>query len=54
MGAVYEAARADDQFDQQVAVKIIKRGMDTNFVRERFTRERRILARLEHPPTSRG
>ncbi|MCI0392653.1 MAG: protein kinase, partial [Acidobacteria bacterium] len=53
MGAVYEAARADDQFDQQVAVKIIKRGMDTNFVRERFTRERRILARLEHPHIAR-
>jgi serine/threonine protein kinase len=53
MGAVYEAARADDQFDQQVAIKIIKRGMDTDFVRERFTRERRILARLEHPHIAR-
>jgi serine/threonine protein kinase/predicted negative regulator of RcsB-dependent stress response len=53
MGAVYEAARADDQFDQQVAIKIIKRGMDTDFVRERFTSERRILARLEHPHIAR-
>src|SRR5262245_2876685 len=53
MGAVYEATRADDQFDQQVAIKIIKRGMDTDFARERFTREQRILARLEHPHIAR-
>jgi hypothetical protein len=53
MGAVYEAARADEQFEQQVAIKIIKRGMDTDFVRDRFTRERRILARLEHPHIAR-
>src|SRR5262249_34794928 len=53
MGAVYEAARADNQFDQQVAIKVIKRGMDTDFVRDRFSRERRILARLEHPHIAR-
>src|SRR5262245_55810805 len=53
MGAVYEAARADEQFDQLVAIKVIKRGMDTDFVRQRFSRERRILARLEHPHIAR-
>lgn len=49
MGAVYEAVRDDDQFQQQVALKLIKRGMDTAFVRERFLRERQILASLDHP-----
>src|SRR5262245_51137826 len=53
MGAVYEAIRDDKQFEQHVAIKVIKRGMDTDFVRERFTRERRILARLEHPHIAR-
>ena len=49
MGAVYRAVRDDEQFEQQVAIKIIKIGMETEFVRNRFTQERRILARLEHP-----
>ncbi|MFN0110098.1 MAG: tetratricopeptide repeat protein [Blastocatellia bacterium] len=49
MGVVYEAARDDQQFDQRVALKIIKRGMDSDFVRERFLRERQILASLDHP-----
>ena len=53
MGAVYQAARADGQFEQQVAIKIIKRGMDSEFVRSRFVQERRILARLEHPNIAR-
>jgi serine/threonine protein kinase len=49
MGDVYEAERDDEQFRQQVAIKIIRRGMDTDFVRERFMRERQILASLDHP-----
>jgi eukaryotic-like serine/threonine-protein kinase len=49
MGAVYLAQRANDDFVQQVAVKIVKRGMDTDFVLKRFRRERRILASLNHP-----
>ncbi len=53
MGDVYEAERDDDQFQQQVAIKIIKRGMDTEFVRERFLRERQILASLDHPHIAR-
>lgn len=48
MGTVYEAVRDDKQFQQQVALKIIKRGMDTDFVRDRFLRERQILASLDH------
>jgi serine/threonine-protein kinase len=53
MGAVYEAVRDDDQFHQQVAIKLIKRGMDYDFVRERFLRERQILASLDHPHIAR-
>src|SRR5262249_10338713 len=51
--AVYEAERDDAQFRQQVAIKVIKRGMDTDFVRDRFLRERRILATLDHPHIAR-
>jgi serine/threonine protein kinase len=53
MGAVYEAVRDDDQFRQRVALKLIRRGMDSDFVRERFLRERQILASLEHPHIAR-
>jgi eukaryotic-like serine/threonine-protein kinase len=53
MGDVYEAERDDEQFRQQVAIKIIKRGMDTDFVRDRFLRERQILATLDHPHIAR-
>ncbi|NOT63703.1 MAG: serine/threonine protein kinase [Acidobacteria bacterium] len=49
MGAVYEAVRDDAQFEQRVAVKLIRRGMDSEFVRTRFLRERQILAGLDHP-----
>lgn len=49
MGTVYLADRADEAFDRQVAVKLIKRGMDTNAVLKRFVMERQILANLEHP-----
>ena len=41
------AERADGQFEQQVAVKLIKRGMDTDLVLARFRTERRILASLD-------
>ena len=48
MGTVYLASRRDD-FEKRVALKLIKRGMDTNSVLKRFMMERQILARLEHP-----
>lgn len=54
MGTVYLARRDDDQqFDQQVAIKLIKRGMDTDEIIERFRYERRILASLNHPNIAR-
>ena len=53
MGAVYLAERADQQFQMQVAIKLIKRGMDTDSVLRRFQHERQILASLEHPNIAR-
>jgi eukaryotic-like serine/threonine-protein kinase len=49
MGAVYLAERADGEFEQRVAIKLIKRGMDTDLLLERFRSERQILATLDHP-----
>ncbi len=53
MGAVYLAARDEAGFAQQVAVKLIKRGMDTDGIVRRFLHERRILAGLVHPNIAR-
>ena len=53
MGAVYLAERTDGQFQKHVAVKLIKRGMDTAAVLRRFRDERQILADLEHPNIAR-
>ena len=49
MGAVYLAIRDDDQFQKQVAIKVVKQGMDTAEVLGRFRHERQILANLDHP-----
>jgi len=49
MGAVYLAHRADGQFEQQVAIKLIDLPLATNIFRERFRQERQILAELQHP-----
>lgn len=49
MGAVYEAYRADGEFRLRVALKVVKRGVDTDFVLRRFRNERQILAALDHP-----
>ncbi len=48
MGAVYLAVRDDDQYRKSVAIKLVKRGMDTSEVLRRFQHERRILAGLDH------
>jgi serine/threonine protein kinase/tetratricopeptide (TPR) repeat protein len=48
MGAVYLAVRDDDQFQKNVAIKLVKRGMDSSEVLRRFQHERRILAGLDH------
>ena len=48
MGTVWLAERADGHFEQRAALKLIRRGMDTDDILARFLRERQILARLEH------
>jgi serine/threonine-protein kinase len=53
MGAVYLAQRADEAFEKQVAIKVISPGTSSDQVLARFMRERRILARLEHPHIAR-
>ena len=53
MGSVFLGERADAQFDMRVAIKLIKRGMDSDAVLERFRHERQILAGLEHPNIAR-
>jgi len=53
MGAVFAAERDDGEFEQRVAIKIIKRGLDTAAVLRRFVAERQILARLTHPNITR-
>jgi serine/threonine protein kinase/tetratricopeptide (TPR) repeat protein len=49
MGAVYLAERADEEFEQRVALKLVRRGMDTEEIVRRFRSERQILAHLDHP-----
>lgn len=53
MGAVYLARRADGAFNKDVAIKVLKRGTDTDEVLSRFQKEREILARLVHPDIAR-
>ena len=53
MGAVFLAARADGEFEKEVAIKVLKRGTDTDEIVRRFRAERQILARLEHPGIAR-
>jgi serine/threonine protein kinase len=48
MGDVYRAVRADDQFEKQVAIKLVRQGLDTESVEARFRRERQILAGFDH------
>ncbi|HEV8018627.1 MAG TPA: protein kinase [Steroidobacteraceae bacterium] len=53
MGRVYLAARADQAFEKQVAIKVVERGLDTEEMTRRFQSEREILARLDHPNITR-
>ncbi len=49
MGAVYIANRSDGEFEQKVALKIVRQSIAEDHVIERFRRERQILASLNHP-----
>lgn len=53
MGAVYLAERVDGEVNQRVAIKFLRTGADLPFFRQRFLRERQILASLNHPGIAR-
>ena len=53
MGIVYLVERDGDGFLQRGALKLIKRGMDSEPIVARFLRERRVLAQLDHPGIAR-
>jgi serine/threonine protein kinase len=49
MGAVYEAARADQAYEGRVAIKTVGRALPSESLMRRFRQERQILAGLHHP-----
>jgi tetratricopeptide (TPR) repeat protein len=53
MGRVYRAVRADQEYEQHVAIKRIRPGLDVDQIISRFRSERQILATLEHPNIAR-
>ena len=53
MGAVYKARRVDAEYRSTVAIKLVRPGMDSDFVLSRFRRERQTLAKLSHPNIAR-
>jgi serine/threonine protein kinase len=53
MGAVYRASRADDEYQKQAAIKLLKEGFESSYALVRFRAERQILANLEHPNIAR-
>ncbi|HEV2799751.1 MAG TPA: protein kinase [Pyrinomonadaceae bacterium] len=53
MGAVFLAERADGEFTQEVALKVVRRGFADPELDRRFRRERQILASLNHPNIAR-
>ncbi|HSJ63490.1 MAG TPA: serine/threonine-protein kinase [Gemmatimonadaceae bacterium] len=53
MATVYEAERADGAYEQRVALKVLRRGLDTEDLVARFLTERQILSSLSHPHIAR-
>lgn len=53
MGTVYLAARADQEFQKHVAIKLVTAGLDHQTIIQRFRNERQILAALDHPNIAR-
>jgi serine/threonine protein kinase/tetratricopeptide (TPR) repeat protein len=49
MGVVYLAVRSDDHYFQIVAIKMVRKGLDSPDLVQRFRMERQILATLSHP-----
>ena len=53
MGDVYLAERADDTYEERVAVKVIRLAGGPSELRDRFLSERRLMAELRHPNIAR-
>ncbi len=53
MGAVYLGVLKDAGLEKRVAVKVVRGELGSEFLRERFHTERRILSGLEHPNIAR-
>lgn len=53
MGMVFLAERSDGQYEKQVALKLIRRGLDSRELVQRFLNERQALASLNHPGIAR-
>ena len=53
MGSVWLATRVDHEYQRKVAVKMVKRGMDSPEILRRFRMERQVLAGLDHPNIAR-
>jgi serine/threonine protein kinase len=53
MGSVWVAARVDHEYEKKVAVKLVRRGMDSHEILRRFRLERQVLAGLDHPNIAR-
>ena len=49
MGSVWLATRFDPEFKRSVAIKMVRRGMDSHEILRRFRMERQMLAVLDHP-----
>ena len=52
MGEVYRAFRIDE-YEKEVAIKVVRAGQESGFSVSRFKNERQILAKLEHPNVAR-
>ncbi|NWF51284.1 MAG: serine/threonine protein kinase [Ignavibacteriaceae bacterium] len=53
MGIVYSGKRNDKEFEQKVAIKILKHGISSEYLLKRFQIERQTLAYLQHPNIAR-
>jgi len=53
LATVYQAQRSDGTYHQRVALKVLRRGLDTDDLVTRFRAERQILSSLEHPGIAR-
>lgn len=53
LGTVFRAERGDEEYSRQVALKLVRRGLESPQIHERFRLERQILASLDHPHIAR-